>query len=61
MAKEIYPKAIFVTYETGSEMDPYHIVHRTAIDALEDTDGDTVAEYALVKVRKGKLVPEWQS
>lgn len=62
MAKaQFYPKTIFVTLENAGEYDAYHLVNGTAEEALEATDGCTVAEYSLVKVRRGKLVPEWES
>jgi len=59
LTKTKHPKTIFVTYETGSD-EPYRLVHETANMALEDSDGNDVAEYALVQVRKGKLVPVWE-
>ena len=56
-----YPKKIFVTQEDAGEDTAYKLVHNTETEALENSEGNTVAEYALVKVRTGKLVPEWQA
>lgn len=62
MAKSKYPKTVFVTRENDDpdSVDmPYFLVNETAGEALEATEGDTVAEYQLVRVRKGEMVPQF--
>lgn len=62
MAKSKYPKQIFVTRENEDSNRgdaPYFVVSETASEALSGSDGDTVAEYELVRVRKGEMVPQF--
>ena len=58
MAKPKYPATIYVTSENEGD-EQYYLVHKTATEALENTEGNTVTEYKLVSVRTGRLIPEF--